>query len=220
MLRGGERGAAYNADVRIKICGITRPRDVDACEEAGVDAIGLVFAAGSRRLVTLPQAAEIVARASPFLTTVGVFRGQSDEQILDYAHRLNLGAVQIHQPGPGQVRRLVDAGLRVIAALPFDRKSELALAREQGAGAVLVDNQSPGSGRPFDWSMVRESVVDGRLILAGGLRPDNVALAVSTTRPWGVDVSTGVESSPGIKDGRLIERFVSAARAARRDAVR
>lgn len=210
---------------RIKICGITRARDAVVCAEAGADAIGLVFARSPRQ-VTLQQAREIVAALPPFVSAVGVFVNAKAAAILRTVAEVGLSEVQLHgEEAPGLLSSL--GGLRVIKALRVRSKSfldELSRYAKAGVDGILLDAFAPtargGSGRRFDWDLVTGARDAGALdntppiILAGGLTPQNVQSAVRRIRPWGVDVSTGVESEPGVKSTEKISRFVAAVRSA------
>ena len=179
----------------------------------GADAIGFVFAPSSRQ-VSVGTVRDIVRRLPPDVLTVGVFRDQDASFVSHAMLEAGLHGVQLHghetpamaaqiQPRPQTLIVAFSAGSRAVDR--FD---------EYHADAMLLDGAVPGSGAVFDWSLV-ESVPDNRrLILAGGLTPDNVGFAVSEVGPWGVDVSSGVESAPGQKDPRLVQAFIRAARAA------
>lgn len=210
---------------RIKICGITRARDAVVCAGAGADAIGLVFARSPRQ-VTIRQAREIVAELPPFVSVVGVFVNAKAPAILRAVVEVGLSEVQLHgDESPGLLSSL--GGLRVIKALRVRSKSfldELNHYAKAGVDGVLLDAFAPtargGSGRRFDWDLVTGARDAGALdetppiILAGGLTAQNVQAAIRRIRPWGVDVSTGVESEPGIKSAEKVSRFIAAVRAA------
>lgn len=206
---------------RVKICGITRPQDAVTAADAGVDAIGLVFAK-SPRLVTPSRAREIVAALPPFVTAVGVFVNARPVTIRRIADFVGFSTVQLHgDESPARVAEL--APLHVIKALRVRDRSfvdDLARFRDAGVCGILLDAYSPtargGSGKRFDWDLVNQARQAGALdfapplILAGGLTPQNVRTAIRSVRPHGVDVSGGVESSPGVKSADLIERFIAA----------
>ncbi len=207
---------------RVKICGITRPQDSLAAAEAGADAIGLVFAKSPRQ-ITVAQAKQIVSVVPPFIATVGVFANARPTTILRVVESAGLGAVQLHGDETPEIVRQLGA-IRVIKALRVRNREfldELATFRDAGVSAILLDAFSAkargGSGRRFDWDLVAEARKAGALdgvppiILAGGLTPENVKAGIRAVRPWAVDVSTGVETAPGIKSAELIERFIGAA---------
>ncbi len=213
--------------VRIKICGITRPQDAILALEAGADAIGLVFARSSRQ-VTLRQARQIVAAIPPFAFVVGVFVNARPATVLRIVEAVGLGAVQLHgDESPDQLAKL--QGIRLIKALRVRDGRFLDMLRRYrrtGVSAILLDAFSPkargGSGQRFDWDLVHGAREGGALddapplILAGGLTPQNVTAGIHRVRPWGVDVSSGVEDEPGVKSAEKIARFVTAVRAAER----
>jgi phosphoribosylanthranilate isomerase len=200
---------------RIKVCGITRCEDALAAAEAGVDAIGLVFYPPSPRYVELAQAVEIAACVPPFVTTVGLFVNADAESIAEVVDRVGIDLIQFH--GNECPDYCAGHGRPWIRALRMkdDIDPETEAARYAGARGLLLDSYRPGvpggTGATFDWARI-PAPLGGRIILAGGLTPDNVGQAVSRVRPWAVDVSGGVESAPGIKDKRLIARFVEAVR--------
>jgi phosphoribosylanthranilate isomerase len=201
---------------RIKVCGITRCEDALAAAEAGVDAIGLVFYPPSPRHLEIGQAAEIAACLPPFVTTVGLFVNADSETIAEVVDRVGIDLIQFH----GNECPDYCAGHRRpwIRALRMKEDIDLVAeaARFDSARGLLLDAYRPGvpggTGETFDWARIPRALA-GCIVLAGGLSPDNVADAVARVHPWGVDVSGGVESAPGIKDRRLIARFVEAVRA-------
>lgn len=209
--------------IRIKICGITSPADAAVAAEAGADAIGLVFAPSPRQ-VTVRQARQIIAAVPPFVSVVGVFVNAKPAGILRIAAEVGLSAVQLHgDEQPTIADRL--GSLRVIKALRVRDRAFLEQLRTftaPGVAAVLLDAFSPkgrgGSGKRFDWDLISGAREAGALddapplILAGGLTAQNVAAAIRRVRPWGVDVSSGVEQEPGVKSAEKISRFISAVR--------
>jgi phosphoribosylanthranilate isomerase len=212
--------------VRIKICGITRVEDAMAAAEAGADAIGLVFADSPRRVSTR-QAREIVASLPPLVSAVGVFVNSRAATILRTASVVGFSTVQLHgDEPPGLVGQL--GGMRVIKAMSVRSKAFVDDVRrfaDAGVCGVLLDafnaKARGGTGVRFNWDHVYAARKAGALegsppiIFAGGLTAANVAAGIRRIRPWAVDVSTGVESSPGIKDAESIARFVAAVRKSR-----
>ena len=197
--------------VRIKICGVTAPQDAVACAAHGVDAIGLVFADGSPRRVELPAAAAIAAAAGPFITTVALFRDNEPELIEAVLDKLRPTLLQFH--GRETREECERYGWPYLKALPMGSGkpfNELAAPFETACG-LLVDahgeDEAGGSGKCFNWAQIPANCTQP-IILAGGLRPTNVAEAIRLVRPYAVDVSSGVESSPGRKDHALIRKFV------------
>ncbi len=198
--------------MRVKICGITRPEDALLAEKAGADAIGLIFASSKRR-VSLAQAARILGAAGSFITRVGVFRDQPLAQVRELARILRLDAVQLHGAEDEAYALALRDEVRVIKAVSF---SPL-LTREGLLGfpadAILLDGSSPGSGEPFDWRWAKGLRGLPRLILAGGLTPETVEQGIRALEPYGVDVASGVEAAPGVKDAEKVRRFVVVAKA-------
>jgi phosphoribosylanthranilate isomerase len=195
---------------RIKICGITNLDDARAAVEAGADALGFVFA-DSRRQVSAGQAREIVAALPPFVSTVGVFVDAPQEQVHRTLERAALDLAQLHgNESPDYCRHL--AG-RVIKRFPVsdDDTPDSLRARLAGyrVGAYLLD-PGRGTGIAFRWEIARG--IDLPLMIAGGLNPTNVADAVRIVRPYAVDVSSGIEATPGKKDPDKMRAFVQAVR--------
>jgi phosphoribosylanthranilate isomerase len=206
----------------VKICGITRAADARDAARAGADWLGLNFWPKSRRFVTLEQARAAAAAArevAPEIVLVGVFVNQERDRIEDCAAALGLDRVQLH--GDESPAFVAGFGARAIKAIALAGPEDLATVARFAAAAVLVDTPTAGyggSGRTGNWALCRQAVAAGaRVLLAGGLRGDNVADAVRAVRPWGVDVASGVESGPGIKDAAAMARFVAAARSAFED---
>lgn len=197
----------------VKICGVTRPRDAIASAEAGADAIGLNFIPQSSRRVNAEAARAILDAAPPSLMTVGVFRNHTIEEVLSAVEQLGLDAVQLHEASPELLEAVAAVAPFTILALESGNHA-CASAVSSRVDAVLLDGPDPGSGTTFDWDTIGDRTARHRVLLAGGLHPGNVADAVRRAHPWGVDVATGVESSPGIKDQNAVARFVDAARSA------
>lgn len=200
--------------MRIKVCGITREEDALVAEAAGADAIGLIFAERSVRRVDPARARALSDVLSPFVTRVGVFLDASEAEVRTAVDAARLTAVQLHGEVDDDVAaRLRADGLQVIRAVRF----ESGLAPDAFAGrpfdAVLLDGVRPGSGTAFDWAAASAWRGWPRLILAGGLRPESVAEGIRALRPYAVDVASGVERAPGIKDAAAVRAFVVAARA-------
>jgi phosphoribosylanthranilate isomerase len=198
----------------VKICGITNEEDALLAVAMGADAISFVFAAGSTRQVTATQVADIVKRLPPDITTLGVFKNEHPDRVVEIVHRCGLTGAQLHgHETADQCRSVAQRVNFVVQAFAAGDKT-IDRARDYPVEVVLLDNPKPGSGELFDWSLV-DGVPDGKkLLLAGGLDPDNITDAVTKVRPWGVDVSTGTEASPGRKDARKVRAFVANARAA------
>lgn len=198
---------------RVKICGITRPEDGIAAALAGADAIGLVFYEKSPRAVDAQRASEICAALPPFVTKVGLFVNASYEFVGSVLATVPLDLLQFH----GDETADYCHSFRHPYVKALRMKPDIDLALESrifgSAQGILVDawhaEQYGGTGISFDWSLVGSAVTHQRLVLAGGLNPANVAQAIRQVRPWAVDVSSGVESAPGIKDNSKIEQFIS-----------
>jgi phosphoribosylanthranilate isomerase len=199
--------------VFVKICGITNEDDALLAVAMGADAVGFVFAPSPRQVA--PQVVyDITRRLPPEILTVGVFRDELPDRVFDVASRAGVKAVQLHGRETARHVSMLADNVRWIIKAVTAGSPEAARANEYGTDLVLVDAPEPGSGRLFDWKLVDEIPGGLRVILAGGLTPENVGSAVEIVKPWGVDVSSGVESSPGRKDAVKVRRFIAAARAA------
>jgi phosphoribosylanthranilate isomerase len=162
---------------------------------------------------------DIVSRLPPEIVTIGVFRDQSPRQVIDAIQTAKLRGVQLHgHEPPSDAERIRPYCQVLIAAFPAGDPG-LAHADDYGADAIMLDSHAPGSGEVFDWSLAEGAPPNRRIILAGGLTPENVAAGIDEVRPWGVDVATGVEADgqPGRKDPRKVRAFIHAARAAAPD---
>jgi phosphoribosylanthranilate isomerase len=203
--------------VRIKICGITNLGDALAAVEAGADALGLNFYPGGPRYIEPEEAERIVAALPPFVTPVGVFVNESRRVLQSVAARCDLRTVQLHGDElPADVAAL--APLAVIKAFTVGRGFRpQVLKAYKGCAAFLLDTRVKGkrggTGKSFDWQQARRARAYGRVILAGGLTPENIEDAIATVKPYGVDVCTGVERRPGKKDLRRLREFIRRARA-------
>lgn len=197
----------------VKICGITNEEDALMAVALGADAVGFVFAPSPRQ-VSVGTARDIARRLPPEILTIGVFRDQDAHFVTQTMLDAGLRGVQLHgHESPTMAASLSPRPQLLIVAFAA---GSAAIDRfdDYHADAMLLDAATPGGGKVFDWTII-DSVPDNRrMILAGGLTPANVGAAVAEVRPWGVDVSTGVESSPGQKDPRLVQAFIRAARAA------
>jgi phosphoribosylanthranilate isomerase len=197
----------------VKICGITNEDDALLSVAMGADAVGFVFAPSTRQ-VGAQQVYDITRRLPPEILTVGVFRDELPSRVIDIVHRAGLKAAQLHgHESPAAVAEVAAQVRWVIKAFPAASPA-LRRANEYGVEIVLVDSATPGSGEVFDWGLVDDVPEGLRIVLAGGLTPDNVGAAVARAKPWGVDVSTGVERSPGKKDALKLKAFIDHARQA------
>jgi phosphoribosylanthranilate isomerase len=199
--------------VFVKICGITNEEDGLFAVAMGADAVGFVFAPGSSRQIAVTQARDIARRLPPEVMTVGVFRDEAPQRVVEMVNAAGLHGVQLHgheTPAEGKwVRQRVQFLIQAFAA--GDRMLER-VDEYTAADAIMIDSGSPGSGQVFDWVLAEGLPLDRRVILAGGLTPENVGDAVHRVHPWGVDVSTGVERRPGRKDPSKVMRFINEAK--------
>ncbi len=197
----------------VKICGTTNEDDALLAVAMGADAVGFIFAPSPRQVA--PQvAADIAKRLPPEILTVGVFRDEAPQRVVQICHASGLRGAQLHGHETVAQTIWVSKRLRwVIKAFPAG-SNQVARARSYQASAIMLDAPHPGSGQVFDWAFAQEVPVGERLILAGGLDTDNVAGAIERTRPFGVDATSGVEASPGRKDPVRLREFVAAAKAA------
>lgn len=198
--------------VRIKICGITTPEAARAAADAGADAVGLVFAP-SRRRVSVEQAKAIVAVLPPFVSRVGVFVDEAPERIAAIAETCGLDVLQLHGDEPPEACQWFPR--KVIKAIRIRGPESLEDLERYQVDAFLLDTFVPGepggTGRTFDWGIARAAASRFRVILSGGLTPENVTQALEVVRPYGVDVSSGVETG-GAKDPEKIRAFIAAVR--------
>jgi phosphoribosylanthranilate isomerase len=199
--------------VLVKICGITSEPDALLAVGLGADAIGFVFAPSPRQVA--PQAVRrIIERVPPEILTVGVFRNEARTRVVDIVNTIGLRAAQLHGDETAEDTRWVAERIPVtIKAFPAGHRN-IARIDEYGVETVLVDADSPGSGEVFDWRLAEGVADPARLIVSGGLHAGNVGDAIAHLHPFGVDVSSGVESEPGRKDPRKVRAFVMAARSA------
>jgi len=199
--------------VFIKICGITTADDALLATALGADALGFIMAPSSRQIAP-PRVEDIVRRLPPDVLTVGVFRDEAPSRVIEVVNRCGLKAAQLSGRESMQDTRLIRESVpAVIKAFPGGSPA-LSVADRYGADIVMVDSDTPGSGQVFDWSLAEGAPGGIRLLMAGGLTPENVAMAIAKVRPWGVDVATGVEMSPGRKDPARLRAFINAARGA------
>jgi phosphoribosylanthranilate isomerase len=215
--------------VRIKFCGMMRAEDAAAASRLGADAIGMIFHPPSRRNTTLEQAGQIIRALGPFVTPVGVFVDAGTPRIVEVARSLGLRIVQLHgREDPAQVAEAGATGLKVIKSVRVDATLPQQLAQWRLAMTRLKDvliglvmetgntAQAGGTGLTNDWHAIRRHREAGdfaglpSLIVAGGLTPENVGSVIQHLQPQAVDVSTGIESSPGVKSEERMLAFVDA----------
>jgi phosphoribosylanthranilate isomerase len=197
----------------VKICGITRLEDARAAIEGGAQALGFVFWPASPRSVDAETARAIVAELPALVTAVGVFVNQPADQVNAIADRVGLGAVQLH--GDESVDYVARIVRPVVKAFPIGGETRAEDGdRWPGRVRLLLDVRDPtrrgGTGRTVDWTVAAAVAARRPVLLAGGLTPENVAEAVARVRPYGIDVSSGVESAPGVKDHRRLEMLFAA----------
>ena len=207
--------------VRIKVCGITKPEDAKLAAELGADAIGLNFYEQSPRCITPFAAAELIRRLPPFVAVVGVFVNWEEDPVVALSKALRLSAAQLHGDESPQVVERVASRLPVIKAVRQGQGTAPPdFAPYRSASAFLLDaavsGQYGGTGVTGNWHLARVAAQSHRIILAGGLTPENVGEAIRIVRPYAVDVASGVESRPGKKDpAKMSAFFEEVARASR-----
>jgi len=196
----------------VKICGITRAEDAAAAIAAGANAVGFVFWPNSPRCVDVERARTIVAAMPPNVTAVGVFVDQPADDVNEIARIVNLGAVQLHGSEDDDYVRAMTR--RVIKAVAVDGEHAPDVARWPESVTILLDVHDPvrkgGTGKTIDWTAAADVARRRHILLAGGLTPENVSDAIARVRPYGIDVSSGVESQPGIKDHSRIAALFEA----------
>jgi phosphoribosylanthranilate isomerase len=199
--------------VFVKICGVTTEADALLAVGMGAAAVGFVFAPSPRQM--RPAAvADIVKRLPHETVTVGVFRDELPVRVIEIANQIGLHAVQLHgNESIDDTRWISGRASSTIKAFPAGHPS-IERFDEYEADFLLIDGASPGSGEVFDWRLAEGVADPGRLIVSGGLRPNNVGAAIAHLRPWGVDVASGVEAAPGVNDPGKMRDFIAAVRAA------
>ena len=207
-----------DTQVKVKICGMTNLKDVKVAVDGGVDAVGFIFYKKSPRSVTMQAVRKIVLELPPFVDSVGVFVNETAEQINKIADRCNLDRVQLHgNESPTFCKKI---RRRVIKAIRVKDIQSLKKLSDYPVSSFLLDtfseDQYGGTGRVFDWNLAYPAKKYGPIILAGGLTPNNVRQAIQRIQPYGVDVCSGVESQPGIKDHKMMQTFLKNAKAGRK----
>lgn len=203
-------------NLKVKICGITSPADALAAAEAGADALGFMFYPPSPRFISNAAACEIIRELPPFIARVGVFVDPTEEQVRQAIAETGIDALQFHgNETPDFCRRF---GLKTLKAFRVRDAESLRETITFTAEAWLLDSyvagQLGGTGARFNWDLATEAAQRHCVILAGGLTPENAAEAVRKVRPYGLDVSSGVESAPGRKDTAKVRAFIAAAKGA------
>lgn len=205
---------AASAGVRVKICGLTRLEDAQLAARLGAWALGFVFFPPSPRAIAPEAAAELIAGLPSAPAKIGVFVNAEFAELKAVADQAGLTHLQLHgEESPELVKRLQQAGYQVIKAQRLRRREDLA-ALTRWPQPVLIDAIAPGvwggSGLLADWELAAEASAKGSVILAGGLTPENLQAAITAVAPWGVDLSSGVEAAPGIKDHAKLEALFAA----------
>ena len=200
--------------VRVKICGITNREDARCAVEHGTDALGFIFFPPSPRYIRPEQAREIIRGLPPFVTPVGVFVNEDRERIASVATSTGLRAIQLHgDESPEECR---GHAVPVIRALRVGRGFDPAAMEAYPVETFLLDTARPGlyggTGETFDWTFARAGVAYGRIILSGGINPENVTEAIRSVSPYAVDCGSGVEAEPGRKDHEKVAAFFQAVR--------
>jgi phosphoribosylanthranilate isomerase len=202
--------------VWVKICGITSEEDALLAVAMGADALGFIFAPSPRQMRS-QDVADIVKRLPPEIMTVGVFKDESPERVVHIVRSTGLKAAQIHGNFTANDARTIRKSIFHTFVSFSAGDDRVARVDEYEPYAVLLDSPQPGSGKVFDWALI-DALPDGhKLIVAGGLTSDNVVDAIRIVNPWGVDVSTGVESAPGRKDPVKLRAFIAKAHVASRE---
>lgn len=196
---------------KVKICGITNPEDALTAVEAGADALGFVFYKESPRHIFPEEATRIINLLPPFVQAVGLFVNEEPETVNQISRLCRLGLVQLHGDETPEYCASIEA--RIMKAFRVRSLTCLDPIADYFLSGCLLDAYSPsfygGTGTSFNWEIAHEAVQRGhRIVLAGGLTPANVSEAVRQVKPWGVDVSSGVESAPGRKDIKKVREFI------------
>lgn len=195
----------------VKICGITNEQDALLAVALGADALGFVFAPSPRQ-ISPALAREIVKRLPPETVTVGVFRNEIPSRIIEIVNEARLQGAQLHGHETPAMTAEVATDVRFVIKAVVAGSKDAASAKDFASDAILVDGLHPGSGTAYDWELLRDIPTDIRLMLSGGLTPENVAAGIAQVHPWGVDVSSGVEKAPGLKDAVKMRHFITNAR--------
>jgi phosphoribosylanthranilate isomerase len=200
--------------VRVKFCGMTRREDLDCAADLGADAVGLVFVPGTPRCLEISRARELLRGLPPLLARVGVFADEDPLRVRRVREDLGLTAVQLHgSESPGNCAAV--GGVRIKTFRVRENWDPAALAAYDCEAYLLeapVRGALGGAGVAFDWEKLRGGVTGRRIVLAGGLTPENVGRAIAMVRPYAVDVSSGIESAMGVKDRHRMQAFIESVR--------
>jgi len=196
--------------LKVKICGITNREDALWAVECGADALGFIFYKKSPRYINPEHAKEIISILPPFISTVGVFVNENYNDVRDVKLLTDLNTVQLHGDESPSYCNLIEG--KLIKAIRIKNEKSIERLKKYTVDAFLLDSFDTssfgGSGLTFDWKLAKKAKQHGRIILAGGLTPDNVEEAINKVAPFGVDVSSGVESKPGIKNKKKVKDFI------------
>ena len=199
----------------VKICGITRAEDADLAVELGATALGFIFWPASPRYIAPIDARDIIRGLSARVTTVGVFVDEPVELVREILDVAGLDVAQLHgMESPGYCRQLSPAPIKAVALQKMKHGDALNVDAFDQDVLILLDSHDParrgGTGRTIDWNAARQIAVARPTILSGGLNAENVGVAIDSVQPYGIDVSSGVESSPGVKDAARLRSFFEA----------
>lgn len=197
--------------IRIKICGITRTEDAKTAAHLGVDALGFIFVKKSPRYIEAQSAAEIVRELPPFVSRVGVFVDETIEKIVEICRIANIDTVQLH--GSESPEFCAKVPLPVVKAISVNDETDISIIDTYAVSGILLDTwstgMSGGTGKAFDWNIAKKACLrNEHIILAGGLGPSNLEDALSAVQPYGVDINSGVEIKPGIKNPHKIREVI------------
>ena len=199
---------------RIKICGITNPRDAQLASDLGAHALGFIFYPGSKRFIEPQRAAEIISSLPPYITTVGVFVNQSRDEIDSVRDKTGIGLVQLH--GDETPEFTAALPYNTVKAIRVRERSDIDRVELYPVQAILFDKYSDdaygGTGESFTWDWMKDLKTEKNVILSGGLTAENVGDAITIVSPYAVDVSSGVEDSPGKKSAQKLREFIEAVR--------
>ena len=198
--------------MRVKICGITNPEDALIASDLGADALGFVFAKGSPRTIMPEAAGNIICKLPPFIVPVGVFVDSPVEEILSIIEYTGIQCVQLH--GNESPSELTNINVPIIKAFRVNEHFKVDTLAQFNVSAYLLDTYVRGilggTGKTFDWNIAVAAKAYGRIILAGGLNPENIRDAIRKVQPYSIDISSGVESVPGKKDKRKLQQLFTA----------
>jgi phosphoribosylanthranilate isomerase len=203
---------------RIKACGITRLEDALTAVAFGVDGLGFIFSRKSLRYITPEQARDIIRHIPPFISTVGVFVDEEATVVDEIAQYCGLSLVQLHgDEAPAYCRKLSAQAIKAFRVGP-DFDAEMLIPYKEIVRSYLLDTYhkdvAGGTGQTFDWNLIQNIETKVPIILAGGMNPDNIMAAIEQVGPYAVDVNSGVESAPGLKDAAKLQKFVAQVRKA------